>query len=265
MIEINCPSNDYKKFTFPAGELHLIIPANWYEEEVIITFNFSCVADIFELLLLCDTLKRNKCIISSLSLPYMPFAQADRVNEFGECFSLKLFCDLINNVIKPNEVVVHDPHSDVTPALLNNCVVVPQHDMLKGIVANIMKPDGINNRIVKFDKFYFICPDAGAAKKIHKLNKYFNMSVVMCEKTRNTATGEITGTKVYHRNFRGKTCIIIDDCCVGGRTFIEIAKILRRRNAGRICLVTTHGIYSKGIDVFAEIDEVWCFSKGRVK
>lgn len=257
MFSINCPGNEYKKMTFPAGELHIWLPPKWYEEEFEVKFSFSGSESIFELLLLCDTLKRNKNTIKSLVLSYMPFAQADRVNEFGECFSLKLFCDLINNIVAPDEVVVLDPHSDVCVALLNNCVVVPQHDLLKHIVADI----SFRNQ----GKTYFICPDAGAAKKIHKLNRYFGFTVVMCEKVRNTKDGSITGTKVYNEDFGNSLCIIIDDVCVGGRTFVEIAKILKERNAGQIALVTSHGIYSNGIEALAEIDEIWCFGKGRLK
>lgn len=256
MLEINCPSDSYKKWIFPAGELHIVIPAGWFEEEVTVNFRFAGSESIFELLLLCNTLKRNKCNIKSLFLGYMPFGQADRVNEFGECFSLHLFCDLVNNIIRPDEVVVQDPHSDVTPALLNNCIVIPQHDLLKNIVADVINRNG---------KGYLICPDAGAAKKIHKLNEYFHMPVVMCEKIRSTKDGSITGTKVHHRNFRGKTTIIVDDQCIGGKTFIEIAKIIRKRNAGRIVLITSHGLYSKGVDALDKIDEVWCFRKGRIK
>jgi phosphoribosylpyrophosphate synthetase len=43
----------------------------------------------------------------------------------------------------------------------------------------------------------------------------------------------------------GRDCIIVDDICDGGRTFIEIAKQLPNTNS--LTLVITHGIFSKGL------------------
>ena len=46
--------------------------------------------------------------------------------------------------------------------------------------------------------------------------------------------------------------MIVDDTCDGGRTFIELAKVLRARNAGKIELYVTHGIFSKGLKELSE-------------
>jgi len=48
--------------------------------------------------------------------------------------------------------------------------------------------------------------------------------------------------------------IIIDDICDGGATFINIAKILTgyKEFKGKIYLIVTHGIFSKG---FAELSQ----------
>ena len=64
-----------------------------------------------------------------------------------------------------------------------------------------------------------------------------------------TATGNITKTTVLHDDFGGKDCVIVDDICDGGRTFIELAKVLKERGAGKIGLFVTHGIFSQGVGV----------------
>lgn len=266
-MKINCPQKkfdkDYKKFVFPAGEPHIIlsheVTANILEEKISIEFNFSKSEDIVELLLLAHTLKINRLKITQLDISYMPFGQADRVNEYGECFSLKMFCELINNFVQPEWVTVYDPHSDVTPALLNNCYIYGQEKILFPILRKF-----INNENI--DQYKLVSPDAGSSKKIFKVNQFLKCQIIQCEKVRNTFTGEITGTKVYcDEDLKGCNCVIIDDICVGGKTFIEIAKILRERNSGKIYLVTTHGIYSKGLSVFEGlIDEIYN-KGGRVK
>jgi ribose-phosphate pyrophosphokinase len=52
---------------------------------------------------------------------------------------------------------------------------------------------------------------------------------------------------VYRDDFNGKDVLIVDDICSGGRTFIEISKILSQRNVGKIYLYVTHGIFDIGI------------------
>ena len=56
-----------------------------------------------------------------------------------------------------------------------------------------------------------------------------------------------------------KDVTIVDDISDGGRSFIELAAVLRKRNVGKIYLYVTHGIFSKGLDVLFEagIDEVF--------
>ena len=242
---------EYTKFKFPAGELHIkLIDAT--PRSVNLQFEFENMEEVYELLLLADTLKRNHIKIASLEMPYVPFSRQDRVNEVGECFSLDLFCKLINS-IRADEIVVTDPHSDVATALLNNCRVIPQHEIMGRYLGE------------KFD-FWLICPDAGNLKKTYKLaSKVACAGVIECSKLRNTKTGEITETRVYTDDLQGKECVIVDDICDGGRTFIEIAKVLKTKNCGKISLMVTHGFFTKGLWVFdGLIDEVYD-RKRRVK
>jgi ribose-phosphate pyrophosphokinase len=50
----------------------------------------------------------------------------------------------------------------------------------------------------------------------------------------------------------GKTCLIVDDICDGGGTFVLAANYLHSLGAKNIALYTTHGIYSKGTDVLSD-------------
>ena len=43
-------------------------------------------------------------------------------------------------------------------------------------------------------------------------------------------------------------CLIIDDICDGGGTFIGLAKELKQKNAGDLYLAVSHGIFSKGLE-----------------
>ena len=46
----------------------------------------------------------------------------------------------------------------------------------------------------------------------------------------------------------GKRCLVIDDICVGGATFIQLGNLLKNGGAKEIALYVSHGIFSKGTD-----------------
>lgn len=226
-------------FKFPGGEMHVRINEFPKTEPIIVRANLKTSDDIMTLLLLTDALRRMHRSLDYLYISQVPYARQDRVCNPGEALSIKVMADLINS-IGAKEVIIYDPHSDVTPALINNVLVIPQWDLVP--------KDLLKGRMV-------ICPDAGAEKKIHKLG----VPYILCTKDRDPLTGEIKRTIVHHHgSLEGCDCLIIDDICDGGRTFLEIAKVLKSKNAGKIELYVTHGIFSKGPDVFRGlIDQVY--------
>src|SRR5258705_12963 len=249
---------EHEKFNFHCGEMQVRVDNYGPDDEVTIEFEFEENEEIFELMLLADALKRLDLFIKEIYIPYVPFSRQDRINVWGESLSLRVFCSVINS-LGAEKVRIDDPHSDVTPALLNNCVVTPQWAIfLKYFVG---KKD-----------YILISPDAGALKKIYKFAKYLTpLSVIECSKHRDVQTGHITHTTVNggygwdKLGIRDHDCYIVDDICDGGKTFIEIAKILKERGASKIILMVTHGFFTKGLSVFDDlIDEIYT-RKGKVK
>ncbi len=179
--------------------------------------------------------------------PYLPYARQDRIIDRQEPFSLKVFCKLLNS-LELNSVWVYDPHSDVGPALINKCQVVPQWEIARSAIPQEYLE---NNDIV------FVSPDAGAYKKLAKLITN-DKRIAIGAKERGT-DGKILRTNVYYNgNLEGATCFIVDDICDGGRTFIELAKALRENGAKKILLYITHGIFSQGFEELQKhIDHIY--------
>ncbi len=245
--------NAHSKFKFPAGELQVTVRIK-PNDFANILFEFENDEEIVELLLIADAIKRNGGILHNLVMPYVPFARQDRAANTGEAFSLKVFANLINSLGAAN-VIVTDPHSDVTAALIDNLVIIPQ----EAVVSKIVKEANLGF-------FWLVSPDGGALKKIYKVAKAIGdkKSVIECSKLRDTETGEIRETVVHCTSFYGDTAVIVDDICDGGRTFIEIAKVLKQKGAGRIILIVSHGLFTKGFEVFdGLIDEIYT-RKGKV-
>lgn len=246
---------DFKSFLFPGGEISVKLKAHDYRffhstGQITILANLTNANDIMELVMVKDALGR---IVPgntvNLFMPYVPYARQDRVCDKGESFSLYTFAKLIN-LLNFNSVIICDPHSEVTPALINNVKVISQFDLVNKNLA-------LTNRIIHC---VLVSPDAGANKKTAEIAKYLGHdSFVRADKLRDLTNGNIKETIVYCDDFKGKDVVCVDDICDGGRTFIELAKVCKAKNCGKFILYVTHGIFSKGVKVLFDggIDEIY--------
>lgn len=242
-------------FSFSGGERHVKFnvsgaafrlktaydtPKTWT-----VSTKFKTPADFFDIALSIDTIRRAPAFNSKLDtirlvIPYFPYARQDRVCVLGEALSVKVLADLINT-LNVDSVIIFDPHSDVTPALINNVCVIHQDYIFSSIVSTV-KPFGLDLSL-NVPNFSVVSPDGGALKKIDKIGI---KDTINLSKVRDVNTGAISGTAISSGNPKGKTCVIVDDICDGGRTFIEAAKVLRAAGAEKVYLYVTHGIFSKG-------------------
>nr|WP_322623756.1 ribose-phosphate diphosphokinase [uncultured Flavobacterium sp.] len=228
----------HKSFTFYGGEPHIKIEEGFdVNQNIIITHRLSSFNALGEVCVATDALKRMGAKNISLFIPYMPGARQDRVMVPGEPLTAKVYADIINS-LSFTEVIIFDAHSDVAPALLNNVTVLPNHSF----IAQVLEETG---------NVTLASPDAGALKKIYKLSEYLgNANVVECGKHRDVKTGKLAGFKVYEDDLNGADILIVDDICDGGGTFAGIADALKAKNAGKLYLAVSHGIFSKGFEVF---------------
>lgn len=243
---------EHKYFLFPGGEIGIKINPNNFiykpNQKVVLWARINCSNDFFELAMLKDAIERLGDKDIYLVLPYVPYARQDRVCDNGESLSLKVFADLINS-LNFKRVTIVDPHSDVCGVVFNNVKIITQFDVI--------------NKYYEFvhrvRECVLVSADAGANKKVSIIAKFLNTEFVRADKIRELSTGEIKETVVYCDNFDQKDVLIADDICDGGRTFIELAKILKSKNCGKIHLYVTHGIFSKGTKVIYDsgIEQIW--------
>jgi len=232
----------FHKFAFPSGvEPHIKIdPPLYYDfNTVAIVTRMRNMEDLMTLLLATDALKRmafnkDKKFRIKVFIPFLPFARQDRIMVNGEPFSLKVVCDIIN-AQKYTGVTLYDVHSDIAPALINNCTSIKNHVFVEEVLS-----DKVNYLIVS--------PDAGSYKKIFPLCQYLDYKdeIIICDKIRDVATGKLHGVTVTTADLHGKDVYIVDDICDGGGTFLLLAKELRKRNCGKINIIVSHGIFSQG-------------------
>ena len=230
----------FQAFTFSGGEPHLKITSNLESvSEVNITHRINSFNDMGFVLIAVDALRRSGVQDINLVIPYFPAARQDRVMVAGESLSVKVYADLINN-LRLKQVTIFDAHSEVAIALLDNCNAINNHNFISKVVDQI--------GAVKL-----ISPDGGALKKIYKVAAALDgMEVVEGSKSRDVKTGQLSGFKVYADDLEGADCLVVDDICDGGGTFMGLATELKKKNAGKLYLAVSHGIFSKGLEALSQ-------------
>lgn len=246
----------FETFRFKGGESHIKLKneSSLVGSEVMIEWYAPQSQDIMTLLLATDALRRAGVVAIELLMPYVPFARQDRVMVAGESLSIKVFTDIINSQ-NYRKVYTLDNHSEVTTALLDNCKEINRTRLMQMWFAGV-KPESM-----------LVAPDAGSMKKTFKISQMIGgLQIISCDKVRNVNTGDIVSTKVYCEDLDGWDCYIPDDICDGGRTFVEIAKVLKRMNCGKLHLYVSHGLFSMGQHKLEdEFDTITCTTLARLQ
>lgn len=220
---------------FAGGECHVkFLQAFGEEDKIRINTRLNSSDDMMNLCLAVDALRHMSVPYIEAFIPYIPYARQDRVMVPGEPLSVKVFANLLNS-LNLNKVIVLDAHSDVSVALIDRCINTANYDMVKGL----LKSFNLND-------FVLVSPDLGAYKKIDKLAQKleYKGEIVTGIKVRDLSTGQIMKSDVNTEDLKGKACLIVDDICDGGRTFMELAIALKAKNAGELYFIASHGIFS---------------------
>lgn len=171
-----------------------------------------------------------------LKIRYMPYSRMDR-EEGNSVFTLKYVGEFINS-LNFHKVIIIEPHSNVTPAVVNKTLSVfptKVHFMEQTL------------KIINFnkDEDYLLFPDAGASGRYKDLKGF---KTLIGHKERDFHTGKITGFTVLGDMEKGKKVLIVDDLISKGGTFVGYfngtysgagvtAKVM---GAKSVYLLTTH-------------------------
>lgn len=209
-----------------------------------ITWEFESEAEIIHLLQLkrlIDCAGEAWCI--ELFIPYLPYARQDKQISNETTFALHVFTELLNVFKRVTCFDIHSEHDWIKS-------ISPKKEVLKAVIDSGSK--------------VLVYPDVGALNKYFELFKEF-MDSIHAEKVRNQSTGEIEGMTL-HGEVKGLKCLIVDDICDGGMTFIKLANLLFENGAAEVNLYVSHGLFTKGIQVLkdAGINQIYT-RKGKVQ
>lgn len=236
MKTINLNQNQHiSRFVFPDNQPHIVLQDIHESDEVSVICSIIDSSILLQLLETANALDHIKAQKKNLIVPYLMGARYDRLMVPGDSFDLEVIARLINSM-QFEKVFLYDVHSDISLKLIFNAVAISNESLVK----SYSKENAV-----------LVCPDKGAEKKIGRYAEWNpNLTeTVYCNKSRDLTTGKISLQVTNPEKCKNRNCVIIDDLCDGGGTFLAIAEQIQ---AAHLTLIVTHGIFSKG---FAELEK----------
>lgn len=148
----------------------------------------------------------------------------------------------------------HDPRVQNAIPLKSFETVQPTYQFIKALLKNV--PD----LQIDSDHMMVISPDEGAMGRAVYFANVLGVDMGMFYKRRDYTTvingrNPIVAHEFLGTELKGKDVLIIDDMISSGESMIDVATELKKRNAGRIFVASTFGLFTNGFEKFDEAYE----------
>ena len=195
MIKLN--GKEVTLGNFPDGTM-LIKQEIPESEEITVSWFYENDRELVAVVFLVNHLKSHGKDNIYLYMPYIPNARQDRVKCDEDVFTLKYFSNIINS-LGFKKVIVLDPHSSVSEALINNIVIDKPQKYIEETL------DKIKN--IESETPVMFYPDEGAGKRYSGM---ISLPYSFGIKKRDWKTGKILGLDVSGdvENIKGKNILI---------------------------------------------------------
>lgn len=148
----------------------------------------------------------------------------------------------------------HDPRVSNSIPLHGFDSFMPTYQFLKALV------DSVPDFVIDNDHLMIISPDEGAMGRAVYFSNILGVDMGMFYKRRDYSTivngkNPIVAHEFLGDDVKGKDVIIIDDMISSGESMLDVAKQLKEREAGRVFVCTTFGLFTDGLEKFDEYYE----------
>jgi ribose-phosphate pyrophosphokinase len=186
--------------------------------------------NLFELLLLLDTLRRASAARITAIVPYYGYARQDRKSSGREPITAKLVANLLA-AAGANRLVSIDLHS---PAIQGFFDIGMDHLTAVPLLAEYLRDRIPSNSVL-------VSPDTGGVKRADFFARLLNLPIAILHKRR-TSPQDVAIAAVIG-DVRDKTPIIVDDIVATGGTIRQAVDTLVREGARpEAYVVATHGV-----------------------
>ncbi|MBP5183977.1 MAG: ribose-phosphate pyrophosphokinase [Lachnospiraceae bacterium] len=145
----------------------------------------------------------------------------------------------------------HDPRVQNAIPLKTFETIRPTYQFIKALLRNV--PD----LTLDADHLMLISPDEGAMDRAVYFANVLGVDMGMFYKRRDYTVIEngknpIVAHEFLGTNVDGKDCIVVDDMISSGDSMLDVARELKKRNAKRIFVCSTFGLFTNGLKRFDE-------------
>ena len=145
----------------------------------------------------------------------------------------------------------HDPRVQNAIPLKSFETIMPTYQFIKALLKNV--PDIRTDA----DHMMVISPDEGAMARAVYFGNVLGVDVGMFYKRRDYSTivdgrNPIVAHEYLGGHLEGKDVIIVDDMISSGESMLDVARELKKRHAGNICVASTFGLFTNGLEKFDE-------------
>jgi ribose-phosphate pyrophosphokinase len=222
---------------FSDGEIKVEILENVRGHETYI-IQSTCApsnANLMELMLITDALKRSSASKITAIIPYYGYARQDRrVRSARVPISAKVIADMMNTV-GVDRVLTVDLHSESIQGFFD----MPADN----VYATKIMHDDIKSKSTKDEQILVVSPDVGGVVRARALAKFLDESdLAIIDKRRATANESEVMNIIG--DVAGKCCIVPDDIIDTAGTLCNAAKALKDAGAAKVKAYITHPVLS---------------------
>lgn len=222
---------------FSDGEIKVEILENVRGHETYIVQS-TCApsnANLMELMLITDALKRSSASKITAIIPYYGYARQDRrVRSARVPISAKVIADMMNTV-GVDRVLTVDLHSESIQGFFD----MPADN----VYATKIMHDDIKSRSSNDEPILVVSPDAGGVVRARALAKFLGQSdLAIIDKRRATANESEVMNIIG--DVAGKCCIVPDDMIDTAGTLCNAAQALKEAGAAKVKAYITHPVLS---------------------
>lgn len=244
--ELKMKLHSVNKTIFADGEVLLSSKETVRSKDVFIVASTSHPANnnIMDLLIFVDSLKRASAKTINVILSYYGYARQDRKAEGRQPIAAKLLADLLQ-VAGISRIVVVDLHNPSIQGFFN----IPVDDIKAQYILS-------KEFTIKDEKFTIVSPDHGGTIRARIMAEIISndVKIAIIDKRRvSTNKTEVLGVI---GDINNENAVIVDDIIDTGGTIVNAAEVLKKNGAKKISIVASHGIFSKGFDIFEDADVI---------
>ena len=238
---LRCEVGKIYKRKFADGEVMVKSASDVRGKDAVVIQSTSknAPAELFDLLLLLDSIRRSGATSIKLVMPYFAYSRQERVSWTNEPIS----CQVVANMIDTadfEELFTFDLHHPIIETFFRH----PLYELHTTTLFAKYYQDYFCKNNISRNEVIIVSPDHGSNNRASMLAEALGgLDIVILDKVRPTPNSaehlEIDGRKV-----KGKVCLIIDDILDTGGTIASATKLLYSHKAKTVIVGASHPILS---------------------